>query len=371
MEFNREELLAKLNIASLAVHSQDFIPILAHFCFDGKYVTAYDDVIAIRIPCGSNFACALEADTILKLLNKVPSEEITLAFTPEKIMFFRAKSGGTGTRVRLPFIDEENFIFKFPNLKAASGAKLSDAVAEQFFTGIQCCLTSIGDSSHHPAAMGITLDYDNEEGLLYLYSTNDKSISRYEVKKWPLMEIRKIILPTSFCKAILKASEEYGCEEVKIYVGKGYAIVTFAGSCRMYCKLVNNKDPLDFEDIIRKHLPRSYAEESKPIPDELIDVFDRSLIILSPNLNKFVKVVVSMKKLTITAESKLGRMKDTAHFRKSWGREEISYYIDTNLVLDALKGSDLYKMHITDLVTIFIGEDYLHLIANVDQPPQE
>ena len=71
MKFKREKLLGILELAKLGIDQREFIPILSHFCFSGRHVTAYNDFIGIRMTCKTNFACALQADTFLKLLGSV------------------------------------------------------------------------------------------------------------------------------------------------------------------------------------------------------------------------------------------------------------------------------------------------------------
>jgi len=124
MKFNREELLQKLNVAKLAIDQREFIPIFAHFCFQGKSVTAYDDFIGIQVKLHSNFACALQASTLLQLLNSVSSNEIDLGFT-DQLVFFKSGKPRTGVRARLPYMSESEFFFQWPNLKRLKTFKFS------------------------------------------------------------------------------------------------------------------------------------------------------------------------------------------------------------------------------------------------------
>ena len=214
MDFNREKFKDMLDVAKIAIDQRDFIPILSHFCFSGSTMTAYNDLLGIRIPCKTNFVCALQANTLLQLINSTQAEIISIGFTANTA-YLKTGKPRKGMRARLPYMGEDDFFFKWPNIKRLEKYKLTELQLKSFINGLQLCLSSVGDQ--HLTQMGIVISSLSRD--VVLNSTNNKAISRYAFRanmNW----FNKDILPESFCKAIIKACEVYGTEEVEIRTAK-------------------------------------------------------------------------------------------------------------------------------------------------------
>lgn len=353
MIFDREKILQALDVAKLAIDQREFIPILAHFCFQGKTVTAYNDFIGIQVAFHTNFVCALQANTLLSLLNSVESKEVEIGFTDQKV-YFKSGKVRTGVRARLPYMEENDFFFKWPNLKRLSTFKLSEARAHRFFDGIELCLSSVGDQT--PAQMGITLGHKDDK--LRMYSTNNKAISTYSMKNWGEGFDNKI-LSTAFCKAILKARDSFGEKGVSFSMTNDFVLIAFGNDCKVYGKLVNNKDPLDFEKVIDTYVPTEYKRKRQEIAPGLAEGFQRALLILSGDLSKQVTVTLDLKTVTVEATSPLGKLKSGAKFAHEWGRDK--FLVDTELAVKAIQGSS--HVYFGKQAIIFSKGAYMHLLA--------
>jgi len=354
MKFDREELLQKLDVAKLAIDSRDFIPILSHFCFHGKYVIAYNDFIGIQVECKTNFALALQANTLLRLLSSVGHAEVEVGESKEAV-FFKAGPARTGVRARLPFMAEEDFFFKWPAEKRLNSTELTEAAAEHFVNGLQLCLSSIGDQM--PSQMGVTLNQAGKK--LFMYSTNNKAISKYTMAAIGVPGLDNIILPTVFCAAVLKGAQTYGQESMTLAVAKDFVVVRFGKECALYGKLVNNKDPLNFEDVIATHIAKDYDKKKQSVPKNFYETFERAQLILTNDLNKVANIHLSQNTLSVEAKSALGKVKSSAVFKKEWK--------ETRLVLDvelACKAAE----HCTEVyfgkdVVVFSQGPYMHLLS--------
>lgn len=353
MIFNREGMLEALDVAKLAIDQREFIPILAHFCFQGKSVTAYNDFIGIQVAFQTNFVCALQANILLRLLNSVDSEDIEIGFTDQRV-FFKSGKARTGVRARLPYMEEEDFFFKWPNLKRLSSYKLTKAQAARVFEGIEMCLSSVGDQS--PAQMGITLGHD--DGRLRMYSTNNKAISTYSMKDWGEGFDNKI-LSTVFCKALLKARDTYGVKGVTFAMAEDFVLVTFGDECKVYGKLVNNKDPLDFQKVINTYVPKEFKTKRQEIAPGLEEGFERALLILSADLTKTVTVGLDLKTVTVEASSPLGKLKSGARFGKEFKRDK--FLVDAELACKAIAGAT--HVYFGKQAIIFSKGSYMHLLG--------
>jgi len=353
MIFNRESMLESLDVAKLAIDQREFIPILAHFCFQGKSVTAYNDFIGIQVAFQTNFVCALQANILLRLLNSVDTADVEIGFTDQRV-FFKSGKSRTGVRARLPYMEEEDFFFKWPNLKRLSSYKLSKAQAASMFTGLELCLSSVGDQT--PAQMGITLGH--KEGRLRMYSTNNKAISTYSMKDWGEGFDNKI-LSTIFCKALLKARATFGDKNVTFAMADDFVVVSFGDACKVYGKLVNNKDPLDFEKVIDAYVPKEYKTKRQEIAPGLAEGFERALLMLSTDLTKAVTVTLDLKTVTVEAKSPLGKLKSGAKFSKEFKRDKFN--VDAELACKAIAGAS--HVYFGKGVIIFSKGLYMHLLG--------
>jgi DNA polymerase III sliding clamp (beta) subunit (PCNA family) len=354
MRFEREELLQQLDVAKLAIDARDFIPILSHFCFHGKTVTAYNDFIGIQVQCKTNFTLALQANILLKLLSSVSNKEVDIGFSKNAV-FFKSGASRTGVRARLPYMGEEDFLFKWPNLKRLGMHEFKEKQAERFFNGIRLCLSSVGDQM--PSQMGVTLN--NKAKLLCMYSTNNKAISKFTTMALTSSGVDNIILPTIFCQAILKGAQTYGLAEVGIQVAKDFVVVSFGDQCKMYGKLVGNKDPLDFDKVIGEHIAKDYDEAKQKVPKNFAEIFDRALLILSNDLQKQVAINCANNTVTAEAKSSLGKVKSSAVFKKNF--EAHDCHIDAELAARAVENCD--TVYFGTRAAVFSKGNYMHLLA--------
>lgn len=336
MKFNREELLGKLDVAKMAADPREFLPILSHFCFDGKNVTAYNDWIGIRVACKSNFRLALQANVLLKLLLSVSTEEVDIGFSKSTV-FLKAGPSRTGVRARLPYMGEEDFAFEWPNLKRLQKCEMSKAMAAKFLKGLKLCLSSVGDQM--PFQMGVTL-YEVGD-TLRMYSTNNLAMSRYWMPSTGLAEIENIILPTTFCQAILKAAAVYGHEGMKLMRGRNFAIVQLGSECTMWGKFIANDDPVDFEKVFKQHLGK-YKQGRQKVPNNFSEIFQRALLMLTTGddgMRKTVVVQLAGNTLTVESKSSLGKVKSSAVFKKTWPSREV--VVDAELAARAAENCDV------------------------------
>lgn len=355
MEFNREEFKGMLDVAKIAIDQRDFIPILSHFCFSGTQLTAYNDLLGIQIPCKTNFVCALQAVPLLQLINSTTAETIEIGFT-SNTAYLKTGRPRKGMRARLPYMGKDDFFFKWPNAKRLDAFTLNKKQTLSLIKGLKLCLSSVGDQ--HLTQMGIVIR--GNKSTVILNSTNNKAISRYSFRG-NLDCFDNDILPESFCKAIIKASETYGSDELEIRKGKDFVLVEFGKRCRIYSKLINNKDPLDFEKVIAEHLPADHKKEVHKFDGELEESFRRALIILSNELTKTVTVQLDGKLATVEARSSIGKLKSSATFPKNLGK--FAFRIDAEFVVKALETTD--SIYFGKKAVVFFKGGYMHLLATM------
>lgn len=355
MEFDRKTVLSTLDVVKLAVDTQDFVPVLSHFCFDGRNVTAYNDFIAIRAKLRTSFSLALKASTLLSLLGSIGADKISLGQS-KKTVFLKSGNPRVGVRARLPYISPEDFIFKWPKPSKRSIEDLSEKTAAQFFKALQLCLVSVGQQN--PNQMGITLD--KRKDRLYFYSTNNSAISRYHMPFEKSSEdMSNVVFSTQFCQGLLKAYAAYGDQGVSFSITKGYCIFFFGEECAVYGKLVNNPDPYDFEDIISKHT-KNWRKKRQKVPPNFAEIFDRSLLVLQRDLQKLVSLEVLGNTVSVEASSSLGKVKSSAVFPKTF-LDDKTLSIDAEFAAKA--ASSCEQVFFGEGAVVFSKGNYTHLVS--------
>ena len=106
---NREGLLQTLNLAKPALASQPFVPILTHFCFDGAWVLAYNDVQAIGVRYSAGVECSVPGDLLIKLLGTLQASDVQLQ---EESGILHVSAGRS--KLKLPTLPIAQFTFDFP-----------------------------------------------------------------------------------------------------------------------------------------------------------------------------------------------------------------------------------------------------------------
>lgn len=359
MEFNRAELLETLDVAKLAIDSREFIPILSHFCFNKKYVTTYNDRIGIRIALKTNFSVALQAETLLKLVNSVSSEVVQVGFA-DKSVYFKSGAVRKGVRARLPYMNEEDFFFKWPNMKRLDLQKLDAGTAETFFRGLQLCLSSVGEQD--PTQMGVTLT--SKKGGMLLHSTNTKSISRFFFKN-SVTSFKDDILPTDFCKALIKGWSVYGSEDVSIAKDRDSVLVRFGSHCVMYAKLISNKDPLNFEKVIKEYVPAGFKKEMQKWHEDFPEALQRAQIMLRADLDDLCRMHVDRALITIETKGPTGKLRSSAEFDDIVCKEDNrhSFSADIGLMLKAVENTS--HLYVAKKCLVFSDGNYMHLVSKV------
>ena len=147
---NRAELVSTLDLVSYALASNDLVPMFKCFCFNGKTVSAYSDVLGFIAPCkttGEPFA--VNGVTLLGLLKNSHTDEVELAIENREDV--GVKTGKS--RFKLPYFTHEEFLFEIP--KDKWGAKFD--IDEHLIRGLEACLLTSSRDTAQPALLGVSV----------------------------------------------------------------------------------------------------------------------------------------------------------------------------------------------------------------------
>lgn len=263
----RKKLLEKLKTVSPALSSNELIPIMTHFWFTGEDVMAYNDIIAISIPCKTEFMGAVPGKVLVDILSRSKARKVLLEPSKNSLMIKAASS-----RIKLPFLPPDEFIFEFPEFP---DVKESDVFkGELFREGIKICLMSVGLDSSIPEQLGVTVKVD-DDGLV-LYSTNGATLScaRICMKEIPSFK-SSIILPSLFCRQLLELSSKGSLLSVQ----KDHSLLKVKSGARVFGRLLKSEKPLEFETVLKYHIPDRFGKKMVLIPSKMKGILDRAMVI--------------------------------------------------------------------------------------------
>ena len=307
-EIDRKVLLKKLNTVKPAVSAQSYIPVLKHFMFDGKTVTAYNDVSAISVSLEAEFKGCVPADLLIKTLNSLSSDTVIFEIQNESLL---VKSGRS--KIKLPVLPAEDFptVSVMQRTLVAIGGF---SVSKDMLTGIKLCLLGVGNDTQHPAQMGVTLDplFSLEQAALY--STDSATLSRFTFNTdMDIPGDAPVILPTFFCEQLLSMARV--CEDMKIEIYNGALLAVFSDGSTLFTKTIIDLEPMTFAEVFSKYCDKSEAfKRLLEIPEKFEASFERAVIIQSDEPQQSTSVTVAGNRLTLRSVSKAGEIEDVMTF---------------------------------------------------------
>jgi len=232
----RAALLKTLKRVAPALSNKTFLPILAYFCSDGKSVTAYDDVVALKTPCELGFSGAVPGERLLALLESSRSSAVECLVEKEEILFKLGR-----TKARFPLLPPTSFLFKEPSRKGVS----LDLDAE-VQNGISLAGRSAGQDSAFPSRLGITLAFSKRR--LTIYASDNTTLVRVIVPhRVPDLAGKNLILLPRFYDLLLKLGES-----TALILTELGDIIGVADGMELFGKALSGADPDQFGSVFEK-----------------------------------------------------------------------------------------------------------------------
>ena len=116
------------------------------------------------------------------------------------------------------------------------------------------------------------------------------------------------LMSNDFCEALLKIATKVGTPGGQLYVNKDWAVAELSSGYRIFGRIVDVPDPIDYEDELAKGLKNS--PEFISIPSGLAQALNRARII-GETENKNTDVKIDGHKLFLATDSHMGLVKDT------------------------------------------------------------
>lgn len=267
----RKEFFDTLMVASPAIADGSMLTALGNFWFDGKRVHAWNDEIAISVPCPTDFTLGVPGTLLLRFLNASKADTMVIEQTNDDLLI---KLGKGGTRIKLPTSDFAEFKSIRQPFKSDPAKKIKVDTGE-FLEALETCMPTIGNNSGQIDTMGITLI---AAGTTKMFATNINNLIQVELKGQNSKIFKRAVLPREICKQILRLADKK--EPLHLEIHDGYALL-FADKTHVYSRLLVPEHPLDFEDLIEQHAPGEILKKLVPMPSALKGAVERALVITS------------------------------------------------------------------------------------------
>lgn len=344
---DRAVLLSQLNLVKPAIPKQDYIPLMNNFMFDGKAVTAYNDITAISILCDVDFTGCINAELLIKALKSMTADSITMERFTDYVLISAGK-----TKIKLPVLDSKDFPSPFYKLEKPQGVF---HVEDNFLKGLKLCLIGVGKNQSQPSEVGVTVDSFYSDTEAALYSTDNVSLSRF-VFTTDSEQHDPIIMPTFFCEQLLVLAK--GSTDIVVEIHNGALVADFGNGSLLFTKMLADIEPKAFETVISRFLEESYSAYN--IPDLFDQSFDRALLMQEEEIVRDTIVTVEDKKLTLNSRSKVGEAFDVM----AYDGEDIKFHIDPALVKRISSVTSKIALLPKVMVLSDDKEDFIHLIAH-------
>jgi DNA polymerase III sliding clamp (beta) subunit (PCNA family) len=300
----REELLKKLNYTKSCLSNQSQVPVLSHFCFDDTKIMTFNGAQGIMVDFNSGVKGCIPGDMLYKLISSYASPDIKMIPADKEVTVEASNSS-----MKLKTLPQADFPFKMPELKDIP----SFEITQEFFQGISKCLFASGDDASELMQFGVTLVVTAERSALY--ATDKKRVSRFILSKALGITPFKLIMPKTFCELLVKVSSDFNSGT--IYVGDTFIFLQCSG-VGLYSKFVKNAPLFDFEN-------HSFPYESndkvkfQAVPDSFISCVERSLILLSGEMDLEICAEISGTILLLSTRNSFGEVNDQIIFKEDMG----------------------------------------------------
>lgn len=339
---DRSELVKTLELVKPALGaSNNPVPIFQCFMLNEQTVSASNDTIAIIGPLDFDWACGIHGTTLLGLLSNSHAEDVELSLQRETATIKLGK-----TVSKLPFFTYEEFLFTPPDEKWMAKLQFSESVFEAISIGLE----TVSSDETQPALQGITIQGDK------LYSCNGDSLTRIELKG--TIGKHRVLLPTTFCNAILKLWGTLKITKGVLQFSEKWAFADF-GDWSVYGQLLAIESPIDFEELISRNIKTKVATEE--VPDDLSEALSRARVLSDPESQKTV-VTVSKGKIDLVTETHMGEIRDTVVFGKS--HPEVVANVNASHLQRAIAHCDKIAFH-KNCVMLEKAPDVFMLVSNM------
>lgn len=362
MKLGRAELLGLLKALNPAVaSSRNQLLELAHIWFSGTHVSAFDDLLGIKIEFETEFTGGVLGEKLIGVLERSRARDVDIGLDGDDLLM---KIGAA--RIKLTRRPIEDWFWN-PEIPKEDGF----TITKSFQQAVDMALLSVGASNVlNPEQRGITIIQNGKAADLY--STDAVSLSWVQVDttKQPVFNhSNRLIIPTPFCQQVksLKGEAELRFDENAVYCLTSITLVegskkegeerkAVVAEALIFSKLVEDDNPVEFERLV-KQFTGGDVELAIEVPGQLKLRAERAMVLLG---DQPAELSVEEGHLYLYAQTPYGEVDDVLKIEST--HPDVKAKIDVALLARALDVCT--KISITKQSLVLTGPNNLvHVVA--------
>lgn len=290
----RTDLVALLQRAAPALSSRDDIPVFAAFCFDGKTVTAYDEIVAITVPAELPFKGAVHGRTLLDWLKTGGGKaDVKIESKEEESTWKMGRS-----KLTLAFVGEDGFPFQRPE-----GDSIEIPLKAEFLLAMKECLSTMGQDASHPWRLGICVQF--QKGKIIFASSDNTQATRVELpfKVPPAFRKKVVQLAPKFCQLAAGMGDE---QPKTLRVADDWAELTCRTGLRLFAKTIEEHKADIFEKLFDGSRAAAAEVGLVEVPNGAERLVEQAAVVLARETNKRSSLKVAGGRLRIKTNAQVG-----------------------------------------------------------------
>lgn len=294
----RSDLLTILKAAAPALAAKPILPAFGHFCFTKNRVLAYDDVVAIQVPCEIPIEGGVPGAEFLSWLSLCRARDVDVVALESKTPAMRFKAGRASlTLTALPLAE---YTFKMPSgEKAAVELPLTQELIEAF----RAVTISAGTDPGHPWRLGATIKVASER--TFLYSCDNFAVTRASAKGGGA-KFEAVIAPR-FLSLLLDFVK--GEKKARLFLSPRWTMVRLQSGAALWSKTVGAPSIGQFTKLIEGL--EAACPPPVDVPPGLLAALSRAEAVLAFAPDHHASFNFSEGRLRIAGDAPSGSFTDT------------------------------------------------------------
>lgn len=346
----RTELISCLKLVEPALSGKDLIPVFSCFCFNGKTVSAYDDIVALQHALPFEVKGGIRGRLLLGFLTASRAQDVAVEQEGQQVTLRLGRSKFDTTA-----LPETDFAFVFPKEAHAAGQVPVTKALLQAMGKAQC---SMGSDPTHPWRMGVTL-VSGKKGLT-LYSSDNRSATRVFVAGATMDGVKAVVLPPRFCEMLLTFSK--ATKPDTLLVGDAWVQVRFGGgSLRLFSRTTGKADASSYEQVFSSALKDDVTFAD--VPKGLQHCLERAAAVLPFSKDPYSRLRAKDNKLILSTESSAGNVRDVITLDGIYKCDEL---VSPTLLGRMLSYANQFAV-VSGSCIVLKGERFLHLVSTMQE----
>lgn len=326
-----------------ATGAKDIIPVLACFCFDGKTVTGFDDLVAIEAPCELPIHGAIKASVLSPWLSVVAGSEVKVEVKSGVAHFKCGRSS-----IKVPLLPPEDFLHSTAASKPADKLKPSEAFGPVFAK----VMRSQGTDTSDPTNCGVMLDLQSKGAVLY--SGDGFSATRVQVAG--LKGKGFYGLTPRFADVLGGMLGKFG--DVELLCSKDKIEARFESGVRIYGATNSEADKATLEGYFKRVGGKEVAKRLVKVPKTLKSGLEQAVALGTHDRTAHAGVKITKDRLALSLDTEVGKLNYATQMK---GHPEVAVKFNPELLLRSI--DDAEQITVLEDCIILSGPGYRYIAA--------